>query len=122
VASQSFKATSFWGAEEVENYRQNHTRSPAIALPQSTHAVFGATGAQLWPNATMYYTIDPGTLVQQNLLDGIAYWNKVGNFKILPRASQPNYLTFQNVTTDAACESYIGMAGAVAPSAVSFMS
>ncbi len=55
----------------------------------------------------MYYTIDPGTLVQQNLLDGIAYWNKVGNFKILPRASQPNYLTFQNVTTDAACANLI---------------
>jgi uncharacterized protein (TIGR03437 family) len=98
-------------AEEIENYRQSYTRSPAIALPQSIHAVFGATGAQLWPNATMYYTIDTGTLVQQNLLDGIAYWNQVGNFKILPRDGQPNYVTFQNVATDAACESYIGMTG-----------
>ncbi len=98
-------------ADELETYRQGRARGRNAAVPQSVHVAVGASGIQLWPNATMYFTINGDTPVQQNLLDAIAYWNKVGPFQILPRDTQPNYVTFRSIVTDAACNSAIGMTG-----------
>jgi uncharacterized protein (TIGR03437 family) len=45
------------------------------------------------------------------LLAAIDYWNTIAPFKILPRTSEPNYVTFRKIEVDAACSSSVGMVG-----------
>lgn len=97
-------------AAELENYRQAQSRGERGARPRSVY-VPGANNVRLWPNATMYYTMESDTPVQQNLLGAIEYWNTIAPFRILPRSSEPNYVTFRRITVDAACSSSVGMVG-----------
>jgi uncharacterized protein (TIGR03437 family) len=98
-------------AAEIENYRVQRQRGGHGAMPNSLTAIFGTSGSQIWPGATSYYTIDADVPNQQAILDGIAYWNTHTAFKILPRSSEPNYIRFQHINIDAACNSFIGMVG-----------
>jgi hypothetical protein len=97
-------------AAELENFRQAQTRGERGLRPRSVY-VPGANNSRLWPNSTMYYTIEPDTPVQSNLLTAIEYWNTVAPFKVLPRTAEPNYVTFRRITVDAACSSSVGMVG-----------
>jgi Astacin (Peptidase family M12A) len=97
-------------AGEVEGFRQAQVRGERTVRPQSVYAP-GAGNSRLWPGATMYYTMEADVPVQQNLLGAIDYWNTVSPFKILPRASERNYVTFRKITVDAACNSSVGMVG-----------
>jgi astacin len=97
-------------ASEVENFRRAQSRGEAVARPLSV-SYPGPGNALLWPNATMYYTIEADAPVQQNLLDAIGYWNSIGPFKILPRGSERNYVTFRKMQLDDVCSSSIGMVG-----------
>ncbi|HTK76932.1 MAG TPA: M12 family metallopeptidase, partial [Gemmataceae bacterium] len=85
-------------------------RGDVAARPNSVYFP-GAANVRLWPDATMYYTIEADTPVQQNLLGAIDYWNTVSPFKILPRTSERNYVTFRRIVVDAACNSSVGMVG-----------
>src|SRR5262249_55389955 len=66
---------------------------------------------QLWPNATVYYSIDADVPNQQAVLDGINYWNTHTAFKFVQRTTEPNYVHMQKVNVDAACNSFIGQIG-----------
>jgi astacin len=97
-------------ASELENFRRAQSRGEKVVRPLSVY-YSGLGNAELWPNATMYYTIESDAPVQQNLLDAINYWNSIGPFKIVPRGSEPNYVTFQKMQEDDACSSWVGMVG-----------
>jgi astacin len=64
-----------------------------------------------WPNATMYYTIDPDVPNPSRILTAIDHWNTRTPFAIMPRATQPNYVRFQRTSSGNACSSYVGMQG-----------
>ncbi len=98
-------------ALEVESWRIARERGVSGPAPRSLHQVFGASGPGLWPNGTIYYEIDPAITNQQPILDGIAQWNSLTPLQVLPRTSQANYVLFQTVSIDAACESFIGQVG-----------
>jgi hypothetical protein len=97
-------------ADEIESYRAAQARGDRAPRPRSVYFP-GTSNARLWPNATMYYTIEPDTPLQANLRAAIDYWNQVGPFKVLPRSAEPNYVTFQRIQSDSACNSSIGMVG-----------
>ena len=97
-------------AEDVENFRKGQAAGERSARPRSIYSL-GTGNVRLWPAATMYYTMEPDVPVQQNLLAAIDYWNNVAPFKILPRATEPNYVTFRRIAVDAACSSSVGMVG-----------
>jgi astacin len=97
-------------AEEMENFRKAQAGGQRAARPRSVY-VPGANNARLWPNATIYYTMEADVPVQQNLLSAIDYWNTIAPFKILPRTAEPNYVTFRRIVVDAACSSSVGMVG-----------
>jgi uncharacterized protein (TIGR03437 family) len=99
-------------ASEIESWRIARERGTAGPAPQSLHEAFGSTGPQPWPNGIIYYAIDPSVTNPQPILDGIAQWNSRTPLQVLPFTGQPNYVVFVNTPiVDAACESYIGMAG-----------
>ncbi len=102
-------------ATEVEGWRiareRGQAQGAAEFAPRSLHQIFGASGASLWPNGIIYYAIDPAITNQQPILDGIAQWNSLTPLQVLPRTGQANYVLFQTVSIDAACESFIGQVG-----------
>ena len=98
-------------AAEIENYRLARERGIRAAAPHSLTMIEGASGAGLWPGATIYYTMDADVPNQQFILDGIAHWNTRTSFRIVPRTSEPNYIRFQHINIDAACNSFVGMIG-----------
>jgi uncharacterized protein (TIGR03437 family) len=97
-------------AEEMENFRQAQARGERGLRPRSVYSP-GVGNVRLWTDATMYYTMEPDTPVQGNLLAAIDYWNTIAPFRILPRSSEPNYVTFRRIEIDAACNSSVGMVG-----------
>ena len=96
---------------EIEAYRAASMHKDTAALAKLKPLSIASTSAKLWPDATSYYVIDSDVAVMQNILDAIAYWNAKQPFQIMPRTNQTNYIHFRNVSTDAACESSIGMVG-----------
>src|SRR5215208_1006275 len=76
-------------ADELENFRQAQVRGPGAARPRSDYFP-GTANVRIWPDATMYYTIESDDPVPQNLQAAIDYWNNVAPFKILPRTSERN--------------------------------
>ena len=98
-------------ADEVETYRAASQRRDFTALARLRPLSIASTGTKLWPNSTAYYVIDSDIPVMQNILDAIAYWNDRQPFKLIPRTDQPNYIHFRKITTDAACNSSVGMIG-----------
>ena len=64
-----------------------------------------------WPNATMYYTIDPDVPNPSRILAAIDHWNTRTPFTIMPRTTEPNYVRFQRANPGNACTSSVGMVG-----------
>ena len=96
---------------EVEAYRSAFVHKDTAALAKLKPLSIASTSTKLWPNATSYYVIDSDVSVMQNILDAIAYWNGKQPFQMMPRTNQANYIHFRNVSTDAACNSSVGMIG-----------
>src|ERR1044072_283863 len=87
-------------------------RPAAVASEKQSLVQRFSNSAQRWPDATMYYDIDPGLPNPQRVLDAVAHWNDRTHLKILQRTTQTNYVKFvRNSTLDAACSSYVGMIG-----------
>jgi len=68
-----------------------------------------------WPNATMYYSVDPDVPNPSRILAAIDHWNTRTLFKIMPRTTQPNYVRFERGVPGSACNSYVGMIGGEQP-------
>lgn len=62
----------------------------------------------LWPNHTVYYTINPGLPDQWRVSDAIAHWESHTNIRFVQRTNQPDYVEF---VWGNACASNIGMIG-----------
>ena len=97
-------------AEDLENFRVAQARGLDAPRPRSVYSP-GTGNTRLWTDATMYYTMEADVPVPQNLQAAIQYWNTIAPFKILPRTSERNYVTFRKITIDAACQSSVGMVG-----------
>ena len=95
---------------DVERLREAQEQEARGLQPRSL-AIIPGIGGQLWPDATLYYSIDADVPNQQSILDGIAYWNTHTAIRILPRTAEVNYVRFQRVNVDAACNSFIGQIG-----------
>ena len=62
----------------------------------------------MWPNNTVYYSIDPNLPNQYRVTDAISHWESKTSLKFVKRSSQSNYVYF---TTGSGCSSYVGMVG-----------
>jgi hypothetical protein len=67
-----------------------------------------ANFTQLWPNHTVYYTINAGLPNQQRVTDAIAHWQANTNLQFVPRTTQANYIEFISAGE---CGSNVGMVG-----------
>ncbi len=98
-------------AAEIEARRIAQESGSAGMEAHSLTIVPTSTSSKLWPNGTIYYTIDADVPNQQFVLDGIAHWNTHTSLKVLPRTNEANYVRFTHINIDAACNSYLGMVG-----------
>jgi len=89
-------------AELVESYR-NGDKGDGGKLSSRSLTVIPSSGTRLWPDATIYYTIDPDVPNQASILDAITHWNTRTPMKILPRTTQANYVHMERINIDAAC-------------------
>lgn len=64
---------------------------------------------QLWPQATIYYTVDITLPNQQRVIDAVAYWNNNTPLKLQPRVGQTDYVRFSQQTGN--CTSSVGRIG-----------
>jgi len=62
----------------------------------------------MWPNNTVYYTIDSNLPDQDRVIDAIAHWEANTSLKFVQRSNQSNYINF---TPGSGCSSYVGMIG-----------
>jgi len=63
---------------------------------------------RIWPNRTVYYTINPSMPNQSRITDAIAHWQSVTNLVFVPWSGQANYILF---TQGSGCSSNVGMTG-----------
>jgi hypothetical protein len=78
----------------------------------SVTVVPGSTSGRLWPNGTLYYTIDSAIPNPQRILDAIQIWNDNTPLQIVPRTTQSDYVQFVRASgPGAVCESSLGMLG-----------
>ena len=61
-----------------------------------------------WPDAIVYYTIDPTIPASYRITDAMAHWESNTPIRFVPRTTQTNYVKFIN---GSGCSSYIGMIG-----------
>ncbi len=72
--------------------------------------VLNSLGAPpLWPNNTLYYTIDPSITNPKRITDAIDHWKTRTPLKILPRVAETDYVRF--VATTGSCASSAGRVG-----------
>jgi len=77
-------------------------------LPISIYRTGIASVAKLWPNRTVYYTINAGLADQARVTNAIAHWQSQTNVVFVQRTNQSNYIEF---VTGTGCSSYVGMIG-----------
>ncbi len=73
-----------------------------------TSGAGNAAADHLWPNNTVYYTIDAALTDKQRVKDAILMWDVYSNLTFIESSSQPNRIKF--VPSDG-CYSWIGMIG-----------
>ncbi len=61
-----------------------------------------------WPNKTIPYTIDPNLPNKDRVNNAIKHWQEKTCMRLVPRTSEPNYVTFRPGT---GCNAQIGMVG-----------
>ena len=84
-----------------------------VALLQGGAQAGGRTAVNsitaLWPNHTVYYTIDPGLPNAWRVTDAIAHWQSQTNLVFVQRSTEANYIYF---FSDNGCySSGLGMTG-----------
>jgi len=62
----------------------------------------------MWPNNTVYYSIDGNLPDQYRVKDAIAHWESNTSLNFVQRTSQSNYINF---ISGSGCSSYVGMVG-----------
>lgn len=75
-----------------------------------TSGAGNAAADHLWPNNTVYYSIDAALPDKQRVTDAILMWDVYSNLTFIESSSQPNRIKF--VPSDG-CFSFIGMIGGV---------
>lgn len=63
---------------------------------------------KLWPNRTVFYTINSNAPDPWSIQDAIDHWETNTNITFVQRTNQPNYIEFVDGIN---CESHIGMIG-----------
>ncbi|TPN85904.1 M12 family metallopeptidase [Aquimarina algicola] len=64
--------------------------------------------SRLWPNCTIYYTIQNSLPNKQRVYDAIAHWEANTNFQFIKRTNQVDYVYFR---TGTGCSSRVGRIG-----------
>jgi hypothetical protein len=77
-------------------------------VPISIYRTGIASVAKLWPNRTVYYTINPNLPDQARVTNAIAHWQSRTNIVFVQRTNQVNYIEFVPGT---GCASNVGMQG-----------
>jgi hypothetical protein len=75
-------------------------------VPSQQKSVGRTSG--MWPDNTVYYSIDSNLPDQNRALDAIKHWEANTSLKFVQRTSQSNYIYF---TPGSGCSSYVGMVG-----------
>jgi uncharacterized protein (TIGR03437 family) len=83
--------------------------------PKSAGQLFPFDLPTRWPDAVMYYIIDPDIPNPSRILTAIDHWNTRTPFKIMPRTTELNYVEFERTSPGNACSSYVGMIGGAQP-------
>ncbi len=87
----------------------------ASGLPDGARAsagyLFGTGLPSLWPNATLYYTIDADIPDPGRITAAIDHWTSHTPLHIEAHGGQANYVRFQRAGSTGACSSFIGMRG-----------
>ncbi|NLR80466.1 M12 family metallopeptidase [Chitinophaga eiseniae] len=91
--------------------------SPNGRAPRKDSSIFSRTGiariGYLWPNRTVYYTINGSLPAQARVSMAITHWQNQTNIIFVPRTNQANYIEF--VWDPLVCASPIGMQGGRQP-------
>lgn len=86
--------------------------APAPAAVRASAAYLSGAGLPpLWPNATLYYTIDADIPNPGRILTAIEHWTTRTPLRILERGAEVNYVRFQRGGANSNCSSFIGMRG-----------
>lgn len=85
-------------------------KEPKLVYEQGEKAPEKSVGrtSGMWPNNTVYYSIDGSLGDQSRVTEAIKHWESNTNLKFVVRTSQANYIYF---TPGSGCSSYIGMIG-----------
>jgi hypothetical protein len=82
--------------------------SPVPAENGRTEGAGRTTGR--WPNAVVYYSIDPALSNQARVTSAIAHWQANSSLRFVQRTTQANYVRFR---PGDGCSSSVGMVGGV---------
>lgn len=64
-----------------------------------------------WPRGVIPYVLDPGIPKPERILNAIRQWTDLTPIRLVPRASQANFVHFVRENNDGLCFSSIGMIG-----------
>ncbi len=70
------------------------------------------TSSNLWPNNTIYYSIDEALPGRERVTAAIAHWEANTNVRFIERTSESNYVDF---VAGGGCSSYVGRVGGRQP-------
>lgn len=86
---------------------ENIPTSPPLPPPPDVAEGIRITGHE-WPDAKVYFSIDPSLPNQQRVTDAIAHWEARSTLRFIQRTTQANYIEFFK---GSGCWSYVGMQG-----------
>lgn len=99
-----FEGDIILNRDMVSNQSQSFAYGKGQKVQQkSTGRIYG-----LWPNNTVYYSIDGNLPNKSRVKDAIAHWETKTGLIFTERTSQSNYIYF---TPGSGCSSYLGMTG-----------
>jgi len=86
------------------------SKSPQSLILDKDETPQKSTGrtSGMWPDNTVYYSIDSNLSDKNRVHDAIAHWESNTPLKFVQRSGQSNYIYF---TSGAGCSSYVGMIG-----------
>lgn len=104
-------------AQPIEKWQATADKNGVIRIPSSKTSKGDAgtyrTGTtlveKLWPNRTVYYTINPALSNPSRVTNAISQWQYFTNLTFVQRTTQTNYVEF--MFADSSCSSQLGMIG-----------